>query len=130
MSEQSEVSRQSGQRLEILVGNLLRGGVLLAAAVVFLGGGLYLWRYGAQPPDYGKFRQQSADLRSVGGILGDVRSGSRRGTIQLGILLLIATPVARVLLLVIGFAWQRDRMYVLVSLAALGLLLYSLFGTS
>ena len=35
-----------------------------------------------------------------------------------------------VLLLLIGFAWQRDRTYVLVSLAVLGLLLYSLFGSS
>ncbi len=58
------------------------------------------------------------------------RLGSSRGTIQLGILLLIATPVARVLLLVLGFAWQRDRTYVLVSLVVLGLLVYSLFGTS
>jgi uncharacterized membrane protein len=119
-----------GQRLEILVGNLLRGGVLTAAAVVLLGGGLYLWRYGARPPHYEQFHAQSADLRSVGGILGDVRSGSSRGTIQLGILLLIATPVARVLLLVLGFAWQHDRTYVLVSLVVLGLLVYSLFGTS
>ncbi len=128
MSDEREASARSGQQLEMLVGNLLRGGVLTAAAVVLLGGGLYLWRYGAQPPHYEQFHAQSADLRSVGGIVEDVRLGSSRGTIQLGILLLIATPVARVLLLVLGFAWQRDRTYVLVSLAVLGLLVYSLFG--
>ncbi len=130
MSEQPGTSRQSGQRLEILVGNLLRGGVLTAAAVVLVGGGLYLWRYGGSPPHYEKFHPQPADLHSVAGIMRDAYSGSCRGAIQLGILLLVATPVARVLLLVIGFAWQRDPTYVLVSLTVLGLLLCSLFGSS
>ena len=62
------------------------------------------------------------------GILGNVFLGSGRGVIQLGVLLLIATPVMRVVLLLVGFAWQRDRLYAAVSLVVLTLLLYSLFG--
>ena len=50
-----------------------------------------------------------------------------RGIIQLGLLLLIATPVARVVFSVIGFVRQRDFVYVVLTLIVLAVLLYSLF---
>jgi uncharacterized membrane protein len=116
------------ERLDIVVGNLLRTGVLTAAAVVLVGGILYLTRHGASVRHYDVFKGEPSDLRSIGGIVGDVLAGSSRGIIQFGLLLLIATPVMRVVLLAIGFAWQRDRIYVLASLTVLALLLFSLFG--
>ena len=121
-------SGASDARLDIFVGNLLRTGVLISAAVVLLGGAIYLPRHGLALPDYGKFHAGPASLRSVSGILGNVLMGSGRGVIQLGVLLLIATPVMRVVLLLVGFAWQRDRLYVAVSFIVLMALLYSLFG--
>ncbi|HTP49163.1 MAG TPA: DUF1634 domain-containing protein, partial [Anaeromyxobacteraceae bacterium] len=54
--------------------------------------------------------------------------GSGRGIIQLGLLFLIATPVARVILSVAAFAAQGDRKFVVVTLMVLGALLYSLLG--
>jgi len=48
--------------------------------------------------------------------------------IQLGLLLLIATPVARVAFSVVAFAMQRDRLYVAVALIVLAVLMYSLMG--
>jgi uncharacterized membrane protein len=47
---------------------------------------------------------------------------------QLGLLLLIATPVARVAFSVFAFALQRDRLYVVVTLAVLGVLAFSMTG--
>ncbi len=64
----------------------------------------------------------------MGGIVGDALSASSRGVIQLGFLVLIATPVMRVALSLVGFAKQGDRTYVVVCLTVLALLLYSLFG--
>ena len=93
-----------------------------------MGGTIYLWRHGFELPQYKSFRGEPADLRSVAGILGNVFLGSGRGVIQLGVLLLIATPVMRVVSLLFGFAWQRDRLYAAVTLVVLALLLYSLFG--
>ena len=119
---------QPQRRLEVFVGNLLRVGVLTAAAVVLAGGTIYLWRHGLAVPQYKSFLGEPANLRSVTGILGNVFLGSGRGVIQLGVLLLIATPVFRVVLLLFGFAFERDRMYAAVSLVVLTLLLYSLFG--
>lgn len=45
---------------------------------------------------------------------------------QLGLLVLIATPVVRVAFSVIGFALERDRLYVAITLAVLAVLLASL----
>ena len=56
-------------------------------------------------------------------------NGRGRGVIQLGLLLLIATPIARVAFSVVGFALERDRMYVVFTLIVLAILLYSLLGS-
>jgi uncharacterized membrane protein len=44
----------------------------------------------------------------------------------LGVLLLIATPILRVAMALVGFAMERDRQYVLIAAIVLALLLYSL----
>ena len=116
----------SDERFESLVGTLLRTGVILAAAVVFTGGVLYLVKYGAVKPDYRIFRGEPTGLRYAGDIIRDAISGHSRGLIQLGLLLLIATPVARVAFSVFAFASERDWLYVIVTLIVLGILVYSL----
>jgi uncharacterized membrane protein len=116
------------QKLETMVGNLLRAGVSLSAFVVMLGGVIYLVRHGRSPADYRVFRGEPSDLKSLGGIIHEVFGLRGRGIIQFGLLLLIATPVARVALGIWGFAAERDRMYVLFTCIVLAVLLYSLLG--
>jgi uncharacterized membrane protein len=116
------------QQLENIVGNLLRVGVFVAAAVVFGGGVLYLIRHGAISPDYRVFHGEPADLRSVSSIVTDALALQSRGIIQLGLLLLVATPIARVAFSIFAFAQQRDRTYVIVTLVVFAVLLYSLLG--
>jgi uncharacterized membrane protein len=110
------------------VGTLLRVGVLLAALVVLAGAVLYLMRHSGDVPDYRVFRGEPLDLRGYGAILRDAFSGSGRGIVQLGLLILVATPVARVAFTAVAFAVERDRTYVLVALLVLALLLKSLAG--
>ena len=114
--------------VELRIGTLLRVGVALAAAVVALGGVLYLTRHGMEIPAYQVFRGEPASLRGVTGILAS--AGDLRGTglIQLGLLVLFATPVARVALAAYAFAKQRDRLYVAVTLFVLAVLIYSIIG--
>src|SRR5262245_56935614 len=118
--------RWDDERVERLLGNLLRAGVLLAAAVVLAGGVVYLLRHGAERADLRVFRGEPADLRSPSGIVGDALQGRGRGLIQLGLLLLIATPVARVAFSVFAFARERDFTYVLLTLIVFAVLIYSL----
>jgi uncharacterized membrane protein len=114
--------------IEQCIGNLLRGGVLLAATVVLLGGSLYLAHHGAALPRYGSFRGEPEALRHIPGILADAAALRGRGVIQLGLLLLIATPVARVVCAMGAFALQRDWLYVGVTVIVLSVLVYSLLG--
>ena len=60
------------------------------------------------------------------GIVAEAKTLGGRGLVQLGLLLLIATPIARVVFSVIGFARQRDWLYVLITLTVLTLLTCSL----
>jgi uncharacterized membrane protein len=117
------------QRFEELIANLLRTGVLLSATVVLLGAIIYLIRHGFAPADYRVFHGEPKELKSVQGIVGFAFHLHGRGLIQLGLLLLIATPVARVIFSVFGFAREQDRMYVGFTLIVLMVLLYSLFGS-
>ncbi|MGC2791809.1 MAG: DUF1634 domain-containing protein [Candidatus Sulfotelmatobacter sp.] len=118
------------RRMDVVIGNLLRFGVLVSALVVLLGGVLYLVRNGHSPTDYRVFRGEPSQLRSVRGILHNAVALNGRGIIQLGLLLLIATPVARVAFSIFGFAEEHDRMYVVVASIVLLVLGYSLIGSA
>jgi uncharacterized membrane protein len=118
------------QRIEVIIGALLRTGVILAATVVLFGALVYLARHGGEVPNYTAFRGEPETLRSVSAIVHSALGMSGSAIIQLGLLLLIATPVARVLFSAIAFAIERDYMYVFITLVVLAILLYSLFGAS
>ena len=116
------------RKVEDLIGNLLRAGVVLSALIVFVGAVVYLARHGGELADYRVFHGEPNQLRTIPGVLHEALAFQGRGIIQLGLLLLIATPVARVVLSIVGFAAERDRMYVGFATIVLVILIYSLFG--
>jgi uncharacterized membrane protein len=116
------------QKIEDIIGNLLRVGVGMAAAVVFAGAAIYLVRHGTGHANYRVFHGQPSDLRSLRGIIHAALSLRARGIMQLGLVLLIATPVARVAFSVVAFAVEGDRMYVVFTLIVLAILSFSLAG--
>ena len=118
----------SDQEVEQTVGNLLRIGLLIATAVVIVGAVVYLLHHGGEQPAYRIFHGEPPDLRGIRGIVYTALEWRGRGIIQLGLLLLLATPVARVAFSIVAFALQRDRLYVLITLIVLAVLLYSIVG--
>ena len=110
-------------KLEQIVGNLLRTGVILAAAVVLAGGIWYLAASGPTAPDYHTFRPAALGLRLISVL------PTPEAVILIGLLLLVATPVARVAFAVVAFALEGDRLYVVFTLIVLAILIYSI-GTS
>ena len=118
----------SEQRMESIIAFLLQAGVSVSATVVLAGGVLFLLHHGLELPDYRVFHGEPVDLRSLRGIAAAALSLRSRGIIELGVLLLIATPVARVAFSVFGFMRERDRTYVIVTLIVLFFLLLSLSG--
>jgi uncharacterized membrane protein len=120
----------SDLRVELAVSRILRAGLLVAAALVVAGGVLYLARHGAETPHYGMFSSEPDLFTSVPAIARAAWDGTARGVIQLGVLVLLATPVARVAFSALAFAWQRDLLYTGVTLFVLAVLAYSLLGGS
>lgn len=116
-------------RVEGLIAHLLRAGVVIAALVVIGGAVPYLAVHPRAHVDYRTFHGEPDSLKAVGEIIGTAISGDSRGIMQLGLLLLIATPIARVMFSAVAFAIEGDRMYVGFTLLVLAVLLYSLFGS-
>lgn len=117
---------QGDRKVENFIGGLLRGGVLLSAVTIFVGAVIYLVRHGGSPADYRAFHGEPDEYRTISGILRNVAALRGRGIIQLGLLFLIATPVARVAFSIFGFARERDRLYTIVAAIVFVILLYSL----
>jgi len=116
------------EQFEQVLGTLLIAGVIAAAVVVLAGCVVYLFRHGAGVPNYKHFQGGSSDYRTVRDIVKNVLAGRGRGLIQLGVLMLIATPVARVALSLVAFLRRRDLLYTLFTLIVLAVLIFSLMG--
>ena len=119
-------SKMNDERIELMVSKLLRIGVLTAGIIVFLGGVYYLARHGAEVPHYSEFQGQPSIDRILPQIVAGAISLRARSIIQFGLLILIATPIARVILCMVGFALERDRRYVFITSIVLAVLLFSL----
>jgi uncharacterized membrane protein len=117
------------KQMDEIIGHLLRAGVILSAVFVLAGGAVYLARHPEPVIDYRVFQGEPEELRTVSGIVHEAVAFRGRGLIQLGLLILIATPIARVAFSAVAFLYQRDWTYVVVTLIVLGLLVYSLFGS-
>ena len=115
-------------RLDEIIGILLRTGVLLAAFFVLIGGVSYLARENGPVPDYHTFHSEPENLRTLPGIVHEAFALRGVGLIQFGLLILIATPIARVAFSLLAFLHLRDWIYACVTIIVLGLLLYSLLG--
>jgi uncharacterized membrane protein len=108
------------QRMDATIARLLRTGVVLAAALVLAGGVAYVASSGRTVPDYRQFNPEMLGLRALGSLPWP------EALIEIGLLALIATPVARVIFCLAAFALERDRMYMCFTAAVLAVLLYSI----
>jgi uncharacterized membrane protein len=96
---------------------------------VLIGAGLLLARHGGNLASYSEFRSEPNELRTVLGIVRAAASMNAAAIVQLGLVLLIATPIARVGFTLVAFILQRDRTYVLITTLVMILLLFGLvFG--
>jgi uncharacterized membrane protein len=127
-ANKEDTKTPSELQFEELLSNLLKYGVIIASTVVLIGGILYLIRHGGERADYHFFQGEPSYFRSPTGVVTAVLSGSRRGMIQLGLLLLVATPIIRVVISLFIFLRQREFTYVVITLIVLTVLIYSLVG--
>jgi uncharacterized membrane protein len=122
----SDQPRFDDVRMETIMGHLLRAGVLISSFVVLIGGVLYLYTQHGKLADYRHFLSEPEDLRELPQLLRLLFTGNPAAIIQCGVLLLIATPVARVVFACIAFFLEEDRLYLGISLLVLTILLTSI----
>ena len=128
MSNRERAERWSDDDVDQILGNMLRIGVIIATIVAAAGGVLYLASHGLEPTDHRVFHGEPAELRHIGSIVRGAFTLHSAAIVQLGLVLLIATPVARVAMSLVAFILQRDRVYIVVTSIVLALLIFSLTG--
>ncbi len=123
-----ELLHEEDRKIEIILGNLLRTGVIIAAIIVIAGGIIYLIRHGFELPHYTVFKGEPGNIKDVISVIKGALALESISIIQLGILVLIATPVLRVVFSVVAFIYEKDLMYVIFTLIVLAVLIFSLWG--
>jgi uncharacterized membrane protein len=131
-----EPTREEDQRLEVAIAMLLRIGVMLAAALVTIGGIMALRHPESRVPSFRVFNAPGeaataaaaphAAIYSISAVFRQLADGSGASIIALGLLVLIATPIARVVFAIVGFARERDMLYTVISFIVLAILAFSL----
>jgi len=117
------------QDIEKLIGYLLRYGVITASLIVFVGGIIYLHQYQhSSIPAYNTFVGERAGFTTIRQIISGVGTFNAKGIIQLGVLVLIATPILRIFFSLIGFILEKDRLYILITFVVLSVMMFSIFG--
>ena len=111
--------------MQLLLGQVLRAGTVVSVSVVFVGGVLFLERHGHTIADYRRFKGSPDFVRNPSGILYGILAFKGQAIIQLGIALLIATPILRVIFSAIGFVLEKDYLYLGISLVVLSIIFFS-----
>src|SRR6185312_10842519 len=111
--------------LERIIGQLLRFGVLLSSFVVLTGGVVYLVRHGHQTPAFGTFHGEPLKMRNSVQMWKAIFHGEGRPVIAFGLLLLILTPIARIVFSIAGYLLEKDYLYVLITVFVLGVILWN-----
>jgi uncharacterized membrane protein len=111
--------------LERIIGQLLRFGVLLSSFVVLVGGIVYLIRHGRELPAFGSFKGEPDKMKDLAPMWKAILHGEGRPLIALGLLLLILTPIARIVFSVAGYLLEKDYLYVSITLFVLAVILWN-----
>jgi uncharacterized membrane protein len=124
----TNTKRWNDDQMRNIMGTLLRVGVFAAAFLVVLGGILFLIQHPNEVFDYTTFKGEPDKFKQVHLIVTEAFNFRGRDIIQLGLLVLIATPVVRVIFSLVGFLIERDWIYVVITALVLMILSFSLFS--
>lgn len=116
------------EKLERVLALLMLWGVLVAAAVMFLGGVVYLLHHFNDVPGDHVFQGEPQSLRNPLLILINATECHTRSIIQLGVVLLLLNPLFRVALAFFGYLREKDFAYIGISAFLVLILVYSFFA--
>ncbi|WP_343672204.1 DUF1634 domain-containing protein [Chitinophaga sp.] len=114
--------------VEMFIGKQLRWGVITSSIIAFIGGIIYLFSHGSDTPAYHVFNGAPVYVRHLPGIFHGVARGDGMAIIQLGVVVLLATPITRIAFSVLAFAMEKDKLYVMITLLVLSIIIFSIFS--
>jgi len=114
--------------MQLLLSHVLRAGTIVSISVVIFGGLVFMYRHGHSVSDYHTFNGVPVFVRNASGIFHGILAFKGQAIIQLGIVLLIATPILRIVFSAIGFVLEKDYMYLGISLLVLGIIFFSMMS--
>lgn len=114
--------------MQAVIGWVLRLGVIVSMCIVFFGGIIYLYRHGQDVAGYHTFKGIPQFIQTFDGIFKNAFALRGQAIIQMGIALLIATPILRIVFSTIGFVLEKDKLYVFVSLLVLAIIFASMLS--
>lgn len=115
--------------IEKILSYILRVGLFLAILVAVVGAVLLIYQNGSHAYNFSAFQGEPKELTDIHLLVKEAIhfNLSPLALIQLGLLILIATPVCRVLVGFLLFLSQKDYLYTALSAIVLSILLYGLF---
>jgi uncharacterized membrane protein len=114
--------------IQSLLGKVLRAGTVMSMSIVFLGGILYIYRHGYSVVNYHKFTGIPDFVQYTSRLIPGAISFKGQAIIQIGIILLIFTPILRVFVSSIGFLLEKDYLYTFISLVVLAIIFASMLS--
>lgn len=114
--------------MEQLIGQVLRYGVLISGIVAIVGGIWYLFQRGMEMPHYTNFTGEPANYTTFSGILQGLSQGSATEIIQMGVVILIATPILRIFFSLVSFILEKDKLYIVLTFIVLSIIMFSMFA--
>ncbi len=117
-------------RMELIISNVLQFGVIVSMAIILLGTALTFIHH----PDYARSARALPRLItpdraefpcSVPAVLAGLAQWQGRSMVILGLFLLIATPVLRVMVSILAFLLMRDWVFVVITTVVLCFLVIS-----
>ena len=114
--------------IQFILGTLLRAGVIISMSIVLIGGVIFLIHNKGVIADYKVFKPELSNFSSIAQIFSGLKTLHGDAIVQFGILMLIFTPIARIIFAICSFFIERDYLYVLIGLIILGIIAISLSG--
>jgi len=114
--------------IQVILGTLLRSGVIISMSIVLIGGAIFLVHNQGSITDYKVFKPELSSFSSIAAIFKGVLTFRGDAVIQFGILMLIFTPIARIVFAIFSFLIERDYLYVLIGFIILAIITISLNG--
>ncbi|WP_131538668.1 DUF1634 domain-containing protein [Pedobacter nototheniae] len=114
--------------IQLILGTLLRAGVIISMSIVLVGGVIYLIHNKGAITDYKVFKPELSNFSTIAAIFKGVLTFHGDAIVQFGILMLIFTPIARIVFALFSFLIERDYLYVLIGLIILAIITISLNG--